>query len=180
MTVLVDDARWEWRGDRWAHLVSDVSYDELHEFARRLGKRRLGFQGDHYDVSSIDRERAVVLGAEPVDSRSLVHRLRRAGLRDRTAKPQWAEWRRWGPGSPSAGLETFGGPGRRLGEAVDSYGPIAVSSELVVLFDSQFLVALIELRAGVLAPNRDVDVDRLVVGEPRADETSSIELFVRR
>ena len=47
MTVLVDAAVWEWRGARWAHLVSDESYDELHEFAQLLGKRRLGFQGDH-------------------------------------------------------------------------------------------------------------------------------------
>ena len=50
MTVLVDAAVWKWQGARWAHLVSDESFDELHEFAQRIGKRRLGFQGDHYDV----------------------------------------------------------------------------------------------------------------------------------
>ncbi len=70
---------------RWAHLVSDRSYDELHEFARGIGKRRLGFQGDHYDIDEIDRARALDLGAELVDSRELVRRLRRAGLPNRTA-----------------------------------------------------------------------------------------------
>ena len=48
MAVLVDEAVWPWRGARWAHLVSDDSVDELHAFARRLGLRRMAFQGDHY------------------------------------------------------------------------------------------------------------------------------------
>ncbi|MFQ5558579.1 MAG: DUF4031 domain-containing protein, partial [Acidimicrobiales bacterium] len=43
MTVLVDEARWLWRGRCWAHLVSDTSHDELHELARLIGKRRIGF-----------------------------------------------------------------------------------------------------------------------------------------
>ena len=50
MTVLVDPAVWPWRGERWSHLVSDVSYDELHAFAAQLGVPRRAFQGDHYDV----------------------------------------------------------------------------------------------------------------------------------
>ena len=83
MTVLVDRAVWPWRGRRWAHLVSDTSYDELHAFADRLGLRREWFQGDHYDVPAHVRERALALGAEPVDARELVRRLRAAGLRVR-------------------------------------------------------------------------------------------------
>jgi hypothetical protein len=81
VTILVDQAIWPWRGRRWAHLVSDVSYDELHTFAARLGIPRAGFQGDHYDVPADYRERAIELGAEPVDARDLVRRLRAAGLR---------------------------------------------------------------------------------------------------
>ena len=50
VTILVDPAIWPWRGHRWAHLVSDESYDELHAFAARLGIPRRAFQGDHYDV----------------------------------------------------------------------------------------------------------------------------------
>ncbi|WP_419931689.1 DUF4031 domain-containing protein [Candidatus Poriferisodalis sp.] len=81
MTILVDDARWPWRGRRWAHLVSDQSYDELHEFAARIGKRRAAFQGDHYDVDETERELALRAGAVAVNSRELVSRLRAAGLR---------------------------------------------------------------------------------------------------
>lgn len=90
MTVLVDAAVWPWRGDRWAHLVSDVDHDELHRFAHRLGVPYVAFQGDHYDVPSALRARALELGAEPVDARVLVRRLRAAGLRDRRARRPWA------------------------------------------------------------------------------------------
>lgn len=81
MTILVDRAIWRWRGRRWAHLVSDASYDELHAFADRLGLRRHWFQGDHYDIPTEVREQAIALGATAVGSRELVQRLRAAGLR---------------------------------------------------------------------------------------------------
>ena len=74
---------WPWRGRRWAHLVSDESYEELHELAGRLGIPRRAFQGDHYDVPSDYRERAIALGAVPVSSRELVRRLIDSGLRQR-------------------------------------------------------------------------------------------------
>ena len=79
----MDPAMWPWRGREWAHLVSDESYDELHEFAGRLGIPRDAFQGDHYDVPTADRLRAIDLGALPVDSKELVRRLTAAGLRRR-------------------------------------------------------------------------------------------------
>jgi len=81
VTVLVDAAIWPFEGRRWAHLVSDTSFDELHAFAEQLGIPRRAFQGDHYDVPTDYRERAIELGAEPVASRELVRRLRAAGLR---------------------------------------------------------------------------------------------------
>ncbi|MFM8862338.1 MAG: DUF4031 domain-containing protein [Acidimicrobiia bacterium] len=83
MTILVDAAIWPHDGRRWAHLVSDESLDELHAFADRLGIPRRGFQGDHYDVPTEWRERAIALGAVPVSSRELLQRLRAAGLRRR-------------------------------------------------------------------------------------------------
>ena len=97
MAVLVDEAVWPWRGARWAHLVSDESVDELHAFARRLGLRRMAFQGDHYDVPTEVRERALTLGAEAVRGRDLVRRLRAAGLRLAAAdRPgPWEEIGRW-------------------------------------------------------------------------------------
>jgi hypothetical protein len=79
--ILVDEDRWLWRGRYWAHLVSDVSYDELHRFAAELGLPRRVFQGDHYDVPSEYRHRAIQMGAQTVSSRQLVRRLRAAGLR---------------------------------------------------------------------------------------------------
>lgn len=84
MAILVDAAIWPHRGRRWAHLVSDVSLDELHVFVADLGLRREWFQGDHYDVPTEVRERAIAQGALPVSSGELVRRLRAAGLRRRT------------------------------------------------------------------------------------------------
>ena len=81
MTVLIDEARWWWRGKKWCHLISDSSYDELHDFAERVGIPRRGFQGDHYDVPEEYREDLIAAGAEQVESRELVRRLRAAGLR---------------------------------------------------------------------------------------------------
>lgn len=81
--ILVDQAVWPWRGRRWAHLVSDTSFDELHGFATRLGMPRRTFQGDHYDIPTDMRLRAIEMGAIPVDSRELVRRLIAAGLRRR-------------------------------------------------------------------------------------------------
>jgi Protein of unknown function (DUF4031) len=72
---------WPWRGRLWAHLVSDESYDELHAFARRLGIPVDAFQGDHYDVPTEARERAIALGASVVTAHELVTRLRASGLR---------------------------------------------------------------------------------------------------
>jgi len=81
VAILVDPAMWPWHGREWAHLVSDVSYAELHAFAGRLGIPIDAFQGDHYDVPTDVRERALALGADAVDSKELLRRLRAAGLR---------------------------------------------------------------------------------------------------
>ena len=83
MTVLIDPPLWHWRDERWSHLVSDESYDELHTMAEALGIPRRAFQGDHYDVPSEYRDRAIELGAVPVSSRELIRRLIDSGLRQR-------------------------------------------------------------------------------------------------
>ena len=79
--IVIDRPVWWWRGRRWAHLASDTAFDELHDFAARLGLRREWFQGDHYDLPEHRWDEAVALGATPIDSRELVQRLRAAGLR---------------------------------------------------------------------------------------------------
>ena len=81
MTILIDGARWWFRGRKWCHLVSDVSYDELHAFADRVGIPSGGFQGDHFDVPEEYRAELIEAGAVEVESRELVRRLRGAGLR---------------------------------------------------------------------------------------------------
>lgn len=86
MAILVDAAIWPWRGRRWAHLVSDASYEELHLFAEQLGIPRRAFQGDHYDIHEDLRAVAIELGAVSVDGRVLVRRLRAAGLRRSRAR----------------------------------------------------------------------------------------------
>ena len=102
MAVLVDPAVWPWRGELWSHLVSDVSYDELHAFAAALGVPRRAFQGDHYDIPASLRARALDLGAEPVRARELLGRLKQAGLRRaRTARHA---------GSPVRGPPSGAGP----------------------------------------------------------------------
>jgi hypothetical protein len=83
--IYVDPAIWPHRDERWAHLISDSSYDELHDFAEQLGIPRRAFQGDHYDVPTGYRDRAIELGAVPVGSRELLRRLVGAGLRVRKA-----------------------------------------------------------------------------------------------
>ena len=37
VTILIDEARWWFREERWCHLVSDTSIDELQEFADAAG-----------------------------------------------------------------------------------------------------------------------------------------------
>ncbi len=81
VTILIDEARWWWRGRKWCHLVSDTSYDELHDFADRVDIPRRAFQGDHYDIPAEYRDRMIAAGAEVVESRELLRRLRGAGLR---------------------------------------------------------------------------------------------------
>jgi hypothetical protein len=82
VALLIDNPVWPWRGRRWSHLVSDVSYDELHAFVQgELGVPRRAFQGDHYDIPEELYDVAVAAGAEPVAGRELLSRLMAAGLR---------------------------------------------------------------------------------------------------
>jgi len=62
-------------------MVSDVSFEELHEFAQHLEIPKRGFHGDHYDVPLHIREMAVSRGAIEVTSRELLRALNAAGLR---------------------------------------------------------------------------------------------------
>ena len=84
--ILIDPPNAEGHGRLWSHLASDVSYDELHEFARELGIPDRGFDRDHYDVPAEWYDQVVAFGAAPVSSRELVKRLIAAGLRRRRSE----------------------------------------------------------------------------------------------
>ena len=79
--VLIDQPIWPAHNTLWAHLVSDESLNELHEFAAAAGIPRRGFDRDHYDVPAEKYDELVALGATPVTVRQLVERLRNSGLR---------------------------------------------------------------------------------------------------
>ena len=87
MTILIDPPSWWHRERWWGHMVSDVSYDELHVFATALGIPRRGFERDHYDIPEHLRPAAIALGARQVSSRELVTRLTNAGLRRPKHRP---------------------------------------------------------------------------------------------
>jgi hypothetical protein len=83
MGILIDQPAWPAHGTLWSHLISDSSLEELHAFAQAQGIPRRGFDRDHYDVPLDRYESLVQAGAEPVDFRGLVTRLRASGLRVR-------------------------------------------------------------------------------------------------
>ena len=89
VVILVDQPLWSpepgrpGADHRFAHLISDISFDELHAFAAELGLPLRAFHRDHYDLPDTWWGHAVASGAVPVDPRELVRRLRAAGLRRR-------------------------------------------------------------------------------------------------
>lgn len=83
MTVYIDPPTWPGHGRVWSHLISDVSYAELHAFAETLGAPRRAFERDHYDIPSHRYAAAVAAGAVEVSSREVVRLLHGAGLRRR-------------------------------------------------------------------------------------------------
>jgi len=112
VTVLIDAPLWPAHGTLWSHLVSDLSLDELHDFAARAGIARRAFDLDHYDVPEARFAELVALGAVPTDRRELVRRLTAAGLRvaghARGAAKRAALQARWDallPGTPTVGSE---------------------------------------------------------------------------
>lgn len=83
MTVLIDPPIWPAHGRLWSHLVSDVSYDELHAFATSLGIPPRLFDHDHYDLPQERYAEAVAAGAMEVSGTTLIRRLIDSGLRVR-------------------------------------------------------------------------------------------------
>ena len=85
--ILIDPPLAPGRGKLWSHVASDTSYEELHEFAARIGLPPQAFDRDHYDVPQQWYDDVVAAGAVPVRSRDLVAALIAAGLRRRKSEP---------------------------------------------------------------------------------------------
>ncbi len=81
MTIWIDPPAWPAHDRLWSHLVSDTSYEELHEFASAQGISRRAFEGDHYDVPADHYAALVAAGAREVGGRDLVRILIASGLR---------------------------------------------------------------------------------------------------
>ncbi|GLF97155.1 DUF4031 domain-containing protein [Streptomyces yaizuensis] len=87
MTLYVDPPTWPGHGRMWSHLISDVSFAELHAFAASIGCPPRAFDGDHYDLPSHRYPDAVAAGAVEVSSREVVRLLVGAGLRRPKGRP---------------------------------------------------------------------------------------------
>ncbi|TXS54159.1 DUF4031 domain-containing protein [Streptomyces sp. t39] len=87
MTVYIDPPNWPGHGRMWSHMVSDVSFEELHAFADAIGCPRRAFERDHYDVPSHRYADAVAAGAVEIGSKELVRRITLAGLRRPKHRP---------------------------------------------------------------------------------------------
>ena len=77
MAILIDEARWWFRGRRWCHLVSDASLDELHEFAAAHGIPAAASRATTTTCPRSYRPVLIAGGAEVVPSRELLRRLAR-------------------------------------------------------------------------------------------------------
>jgi len=163
MTILVDEARWPWRGTTWCHLVSDASLGELHEFAAALGCRRVGFQGDHYDIDVETRLHALALGAEPCSSRELVRAMRRANLRIRPS--QFEKWQLLDEGAAVAS------------EVQRVLQPVCSDSEIAARKSDRWFVLQRGQGARAYVMGGDVPTDSAASWLPSSDP--SIGLFVR-
>lgn len=122
MTIFVDPPIWPAHGTVFAHVVSDVSLDELHAFAERAGLRRGAFDEDHYDVPEHRYRDLVALGATPVSGRELARILAGCGLRVRSIE------------RPSQVLGRLGRAWSRLlpaAEHADAADPHALGAELL-------------------------------------------------
>lgn len=60
----------------YAHMVSDVSIEELHAFALKIGvKRHFFHRGNHYDIKEHEHPIAIAAGAQLVTAKELVRKM---------------------------------------------------------------------------------------------------------
>ncbi|MGV2951076.1 DUF4031 domain-containing protein [Glutamicibacter sp. AGC46] len=115
MSILIDPPRWPAHGTLFAHLVSDSSLAELHEFAGQQEISRRAFDRDHYDVPRERYDRLVAAGALEVSGSELVRALVKSGIRipakyrpEKLGTVLTRRWSRTLPTEPQLGTELLG------------------------------------------------------------------------
>lgn len=73
--IYIDSLR-RYKRQEYCHMASDVSHEELHQFAQSIGVSRRWFHKDHYDLRKAERELAIQNGAKETTSRDLVYRMK--------------------------------------------------------------------------------------------------------
>ncbi len=86
MSIWIDQPIWPRHGTVFAHLVSDTSLVELHEFAIRARLAPRSFEGDHYDVPRERYAAVLAAGATSTTGGDVVRKLQASGLRLRKRK----------------------------------------------------------------------------------------------
>jgi len=71
MAVYVDNAKHPLGRMKMCHMIAD-SEAEVHAFAKKLGLSEKWFHAWHYNLCQSKRDLAIMLGAIPVDTRSIV------------------------------------------------------------------------------------------------------------
>lgn len=190
MVIQIDPPAWPAHGILWSHLVSDTSYAELHEFARRLGLPRRSFDLDHYDLPENRYDEALRLGARATPGSDLVRSLRASGLRvpqvdrprvrpERRLEYLHAEWGALGAGlglRPASGWDALGRSlVARWSETHRSYHDLGHLEDVLLAIDH--LATLGER----IAPETLLAAwfhDAVYRGEPGEDERASARLAV--
>ncbi|GAA3299673.1 DUF4031 domain-containing protein [Glutamicibacter nicotianae] len=115
MSILIDPPRWPAHGTLFAHLVSDTSLAELHQFAEQQDISRRAFDRDHYDVPRERYDQLVSAGALEVSGSELVRALVKSGIRipakyrpEKLGAVLARRWSRTLPTEPQLGSELLG------------------------------------------------------------------------
>jgi hypothetical protein len=94
VAVYVDQPIWRWAGHKRCHMLAD-SEEELHRFAARIGIHRLLYQGPpktsapHYDITGLERARALKFGAVACTREEIVAVFRRVKVKNgKVARPK--------------------------------------------------------------------------------------------
>lgn len=65
----------QFRRMKMSHMIADTE-EELHIMAQRIGIARKWHQRDHYDICMSMRDKAILLGAQPITLQELAFKVR--------------------------------------------------------------------------------------------------------